>query len=51
MPRAPYDGKKDAEEILENVMRRRNWTVETRDDLAVALERIVSRDLNPKRDK
>ena len=51
MARDPYDGKKDAEEILWNVMRRRNWTVGVRDDLAAALERIVDIDRNPKRDK
>lgn len=51
MRREPYDGKKDAEAILERVMRRRNWTVEVRDDLAAALERIVERDRHPNRDK
>lgn len=51
MRREPYDGKRDAEEILENIMRRRNWPVEVRDDLAAALEGIVARDRNPKRDK
>lgn len=51
MRREPYDGKKDAEEILENVMLRRSWTVEVRDDLATALERIIARDNNSKRDK
>lgn len=48
MAREPYDGKKDAEQILENVMRRRNWTIEVRDELAAALERIVARDRSPR---
>jgi len=38
----PYEGKEDAEKILEKVMRRRNWTANVRDDLARALEKIVS---------
>lgn len=32
-----YDGILDAEEILESVMRRRNWTVDLRDALAEKL--------------
>lgn len=51
MRREAYDGKKDAEQILECVMRRCNWTVKVRDDLAEALERIVASDRNPKRKK
>ena len=51
MLREPYDGTKDAEKILEKVMRRRNWTVEVPDDLAKALERIVASDRKPKRNK
>ena len=39
-PPKPYDGSNDAERILENVMCRLNWTVETRDKLAECLEHI-----------
>ncbi len=51
MPREPYEGRKDAEEILEGILRRRNWTVDVRDELAAALERIVAQRRNPRRGK
>lgn len=35
-----YDGQKDAEHILENIMRRRNWSVDARDQIAAALVKI-----------
>lgn len=31
----------EAEDILERILKRRNWTVDLRDDLAAALGRIV----------
>lgn len=40
----PYDGTADAEAILEKVMFRRNWPVETRDALAERLVLIVQRE-------
>lgn len=40
----PYDGKADAEKILEEIMRRQRWSVEVRDELARELEKIVARE-------
>ena len=40
----PYDGKSDAEKILEETMHRQRWTVGVRDDLARKLEKIVARE-------
>ena len=40
----PYDGKSDAEKILEEIMRRQRWSVEVRDELARKLEKIVIRE-------
>lgn len=39
-----YDGKDDAEKILEEIMRRQRWSVEVRDELARELEKIVARE-------
>ena len=36
--------KEDAEEILEHVMCRNNWGINVRDELALALEKIVRRE-------
>jgi hypothetical protein len=41
-----YDGVKDAEYILENIMHRRNWTSETRDKLAAFLVSVNIRNSN-----
>ena len=40
----PYDGKEDAVKILEGVMKRQNWSVAVRDELAESLVRIVARE-------
>lgn len=40
----PYDGKPDAEKILEEIMQRQRWTVQARDELARELEKIVARE-------
>lgn len=45
----PYNGTDDAEAILEEVMFRRNWTVETRDALAERLVLVVQRETTAKR--
>lgn len=34
-----------AEEILERVMKRKNWNAETRDNLAVAIVAVVAKEL------
>lgn len=43
-----YDGTEDAERILAGVMKRRNWTPDVRNHLALVLEKIVLRELNPR---
>ena len=40
----PYDGKQDAERLLEGPLFRKNWTVDTRDEIAKSLELIVLRE-------
>lgn len=36
-----FDAKAEAVKVLEGPLQRRNWTVDTRDVLADALERVV----------
>lgn len=38
-----YDGTTDAEDILENIMRRQNWASDIRDVLKLRLETIVKK--------
>ncbi len=33
--------QRDAEYFLENILSRRHWTVDTRDNIAAALERVA----------
>ena len=35
-----YDGVRDAEHILENIMHRKNWSVDVRNELAAALTKV-----------
>ena len=39
--RISFNAEREAERVLEDVLRRRNWTAETRDALADRLEQIV----------
>ena len=48
---AGYDGKLDAEAILEGVMQRRNWTVDLRDALAEKLVLVRKGDALKERKK
>ncbi len=36
-----YNGKSDAEHILENIMQRQRWSVQARDEIAYALVKIA----------